>query len=323
MENLKTNIEYVLHLLDEADILCLQEHWMYNYEEPLINELLPNLHYNMKCTDDNDPITPCMKPRGKGGVITIWKPTVDKLITPLNDGSTRCVLVKVENHPKPIYIVNTYMPTDGSPDSYPEALDQVYEINKKYGDHGEIIWVGDTNASIHRQTPSPNDKLFRKFCKEIDFIPANDCNVPTYHHFVGNITSCIDHILTHRDATIIKEVTTKCRHTLNLSSHDPVIANIRACQQVRKRQDVAVTTEARKRPNWKKVDIQQYKDVTDQRLQCLLNHDGLNLPAEVLVDRLYNIMLTSADECGPPVKSRKKKRTTKYPWASKMKPIVN
>ena len=53
--------------------------------------------------DDEDPISPLLKPRGKGGIMIMWKKDLDPYITSLADGSTRVQLFSSpeENQPSP------------------------------------------------------------------------------------------------------------------------------------------------------------------------------------------------------------------------------
>ena len=69
------------------------------------------------------------------------------------------------------------------------------------------------------------------------------------------------------------------------------------------------------------MDLPAYEEATNQKLNCLVENDGLLLPTEVLVDRINSILLDSADDCGPPQR-KSKKRKSKYPWSSSLKPIV-
>jgi hypothetical protein len=255
--------------------------------------------------------------------MTLWSKSKDEHIIPLPDGSSRILVTQLCTGSSPLFIINTYMPTQGSASAYDNLLDEVHEIIQKYRMEGDILWLGDMNASYHRLKPSANDKMFRTFCKENHLSPLDPLDKqPTYHHFTGGITSRIDHILALADPSdIISSTYIEHRHPMNTSSHDPVIVDvfIRAPESVKS--TGTDTLSARQKPIWKKTDIPRYKELTDQRLEALLNHDGLELPPEALVDRIYEVLLMSAAESGPPPKCHKK-RNNKYPWAEDMKPIV-
>ena len=309
-----------------VDILCIQEHWMFSFEENMLKALIPNICYHIKCSDDKRPVNPTLKPRGQGGVLTLWKPEMECLVTPLPDGSERNVLIQIGSTKEgATYLLNSYMPTEGSLAKYVEVLDEVYEIQLKHSPNGRFIWIGDLNASFTRPNPTENDKAFRKFCSEQRLTPpsSESNSIPTYHHFVGAITSRIDHVLTHKASTnILSNSKIMTREPLNLSSHDPILIQIQLLKGV-STGSKSLTQEARakKKPNWPKVDIPKYTHTTGLRLDSLINTDGLTLPTEVLVERINNILLQSADECGPPAK-KAKKRKSRYPWSGDMKPFV-
>ena len=52
-----------------------------------------------------------------------------------------------------VTIINGYMPCRGlklSDELFCETLDELSEIKEKYSTSSNIIWVGDLNASLHR-----------------------------------------------------------------------------------------------------------------------------------------------------------------------------
>ena len=89
----------------------------------------------------------------------IWKKEIDDQVTPITEGSSRVIVTKVGS----VYLVNSYMPTQGNPDEYGQMTDEIYEIIEKYRSKGSIIWLGDMNASFYREKPSSNDIKFKAF----------------------------------------------------------------------------------------------------------------------------------------------------------------
>lgn len=321
IENIKTNLSYLHFLMESMDIICLQEHWLYNFEIATVQKFLGDMSYTIRCTDDDDPINPTSKPRGVGGIMIIWRKELDQQIVALPDGSERIQAIQVATGNQPITVINSYMPTEGSPISYSEKLDEVYEVMEKYRNESKIIWAGDLNGAFERKTPSSNDRLFKDFCLETQLTKST--HQPTYHHFIGNVNSRIDHILTHTEhSSILQHMTVEERHPLNTSSHDPVIAQLKIepVQHLQERMNENHTP-ARPKPNWKKIDAERYHRMTDDHLKALIKNDGLQLPPTVLVDRLNDILLKCADACGPKLK-KSKPRKNKYPWSKDMAPRI-
>ena len=250
----------------------------------------------------------------------MWKERVNHNVTPLQDGSARCLVTQIGPNSAPVYIVNAYMPTDGGQTPYPETLDEIYEVMEKYRSRGKVLWLGDLNASFTRKTPSSNDRKFISFCNEMSISSDSTSTQPSYYHFMHNITSRIDHILALPEAKeTLSDTWVEERHPLNTSSHDPVMANVKISRASTTNKESSASNQAKSKPNWRKIDIKQYEELTNLRLDALVKHDGMSLPAEVLVERLYDIMLRSAEESGPPPR-KSKRRDHKYPWAPHMKP---
>ena len=64
-----------------------------------------------------------------------------------------CNVITVKASPKPLCIMNVYMPSRGSTEAdaeYEETLDQIHEIVIKFNASHDIVIGGDWNASLHR-----------------------------------------------------------------------------------------------------------------------------------------------------------------------------
>ena len=71
IQNIKSNIPYLHTLLEEHDLVCIQEHWLFNYEQNWISNNIKNLKVHIKSVDDDDPISHAQKIRGYGGIAII------------------------------------------------------------------------------------------------------------------------------------------------------------------------------------------------------------------------------------------------------------
>ena len=127
------------------DIICLQEHWLFNFEQSELSSIHPQYDVMAKSVDDLDPISPIQRPRGYGGMCIMWKK--DMPVTPMPDGSSCTQVVQVGNG---ITIINTYLPCQGkySNEQFKDEVDQITEIIKKY-QQSHIILAGDMNVDIH------------------------------------------------------------------------------------------------------------------------------------------------------------------------------
>ena len=48
------------------DIICIQEHWLFNFEQNEADTIHPMYYAVLKRVDDIDPISPRQRPRGYG-----------------------------------------------------------------------------------------------------------------------------------------------------------------------------------------------------------------------------------------------------------------
>jgi exonuclease III len=114
---------------------------MYNYELSTVNKYFQEAEYQIKCVDDESPISPLFRQKGNAGVMTLWHKEKDQHIIPLIDGSSRVIVTQLGVTANPVFLINTYMPTAGSANQYNIILDEVHEIIQKYQAQGNIIWM--------------------------------------------------------------------------------------------------------------------------------------------------------------------------------------
>ena len=257
----------------------------------------------------------------------MWKKELDHAITILPDGGPRVQCIQVATDTGLVSIINTYMPSEGTHDQtadYHSVLDEVNEITQKLKVNSKVIWLGDLNGSFIRAKQTSNDKALKAFCVETGYhSKLSSRETPTYHHFSGQATSQIDHIMgISEQDDLINEVIVDVHNPHNVSSHDAVVATL-GCTPIKcTAAKSSCQVPSKQKPNWKKADPAKYLDLTEQRLECLIEAGGLDLPAEALVDRINDILLQCASECGAHTPKPRCKRSTKMPWNNTLKPLV-
>ena len=131
IENFNTNKLFLETLLKHNYIVCIQEHWLYNFEkhnlETFCNER--GIDCFLKCCDDADPLSPLQRPRGKGGTGILWRRTISRNVKVLPDGSDRiCAILCESAEAGQVCIINVYLPCRGyknSDDRFLDALDEL------------------------------------------------------------------------------------------------------------------------------------------------------------------------------------------------------
>ena len=304
--------------------MCLQEHWLYNFQKVEIHALFLTYKCAVKCIDDEDPISPLYRPRGQAGVASFWNNDIDHCISILPDGGDRVQAIKIQLEKGSMVLINTYLPTSGTHAdvSYNDILDEVNEILLKYQPNNLVLWVGD----MTRERRYKNDIQFRAFCESNGLqVSSKMPTTPTFHHFNGHNTSCIDLVIQPvNQQNLIDYIHVDTRNPLNTSSHDAITVslNISEMQESTKRQSEINTQAAPKRMNWTKVDTTLYQEITSRRLNTLIEEINEDTPTEIVISRLNNILTSSADECSPSVNAKKNGKPKTFKWKPQLALII-
>ena len=143
-KNVKTIGPFIHHYSEEIDILLLQEHWLFDHELFLLNELNQKFSGTGKAVNTGDNYIAFEKShRGYGGVTILWTKSIDHLMNIISDGNSRIRCIEIKTA-KPLLCVSTYLPTKVENDryeEYSECIDQlpVYEITQKFQSSHEIV----------------------------------------------------------------------------------------------------------------------------------------------------------------------------------------
>ena len=81
IQNVTSNMVCLIDLLGEHDVVCVQEHWQYEFEAASVNDISRSHNCFVKCVDSNNLIDPSRRPRGHGGVAIYWPSTWDSKVT--------------------------------------------------------------------------------------------------------------------------------------------------------------------------------------------------------------------------------------------------
>ncbi|VDI21674.1 Hypothetical predicted protein [Mytilus galloprovincialis] len=91
-----------MEMKEDVDIYLLQEHWLFDCQLNMLNEIHSNYIGIGKPVDTNDPLPPIQMPRGYGGVAILWRKELDHLISTVKAGNSRiqCIEIKELNGTK-------------------------------------------------------------------------------------------------------------------------------------------------------------------------------------------------------------------------------
>lgn len=323
IESFTSNKLYLDTLSKRADIILLQEHWLYEREKYLLEEYLSNFICAIKCFDEdlvNDPIE---RKRGHAGVAICFNIKLQSMMEILPDGGKRIICIRI-NALKPLTLICVYMPTRGgsmSLDDYKSILDELSEIIEKYKYTSDIIIGGDMNASLHRTE--------RKISYDIalsEFLQDNALNLPdmcqkqsTFYHFNNKDESQIDYFL--QSASVVKRYLTFQREFQNTSTHDPIMVVVECSLE---KVGTKVMKNRTLRINWDKIDKQKYQDNLEENLKDIIDSLDTKSENELNIDKLVtnfsDVMVKTAEDLCPRRKFRR--RSIKRDWTPEMTEIM-
>ena len=84
MKNFHSNKAYLQELTKHHDVICTQEHWLFNYEKENLQRF-NDFSGLIKCIDDLDQISPFQRIRGYRGCGTLWNNKLNSKVIPVQD----------------------------------------------------------------------------------------------------------------------------------------------------------------------------------------------------------------------------------------------
>jgi exonuclease III len=125
IEGAKSNNVSLQNVAKEKSALCIQEHWLWSFDENYFNKIIPQMECYIRCSDYNAPISNFQVPRGRGEVAILWPSERDKYIKKLTDGNERIIATEIQTTNKTICLINVYLPTKmtNSDNQYQENID--------------------------------------------------------------------------------------------------------------------------------------------------------------------------------------------------------
>jgi hypothetical protein len=291
VDGINSNMVFLRELIEEHQphVLCLQEHWLFNFEQSKLQEIHPKYQYAAKSVDDNDTITPHQRPRGYGGVAILYDNSLT--VKKQTDGGEIIQVITIGQN---IAIINCYLPCRGNyrNDELCEEVDKLSEVCEKYSSLHTIL-TGDLNVDMSKHTGKRVTYLQELFQTYSVYEPTT-IEEPTYKDADGD-SSKIDYMLSNR--TLPKN---SCYELLplsptNMSPHRAMMLTIKGV-------DIAKSTVKPKHVEviqWHKVDKRLYQDVVERHLE---NHTEV-ADVEVAVKFLIQVFKTATELLSHPRQS--------------------
>ena len=85
IEGVRHNAAYFQNLCKVYEIVCLQEHWMWECQKHELDNLALDKDSFSRCSDHYAPLTGFSLPRGRGGVSVLWPTILSSKVKKINE----------------------------------------------------------------------------------------------------------------------------------------------------------------------------------------------------------------------------------------------
>ena len=127
MRGFGTGKAYLHELINQSDIICIQEHWLYESECYQLAMLEEKYDVTYK-TSNNLNNSQCGMVIGQGGVAILYSPTIPN-VTQIHSESDRICGINIHTKDRTLSIINAYLPQAGCYiASFDETLSHLDEI---------------------------------------------------------------------------------------------------------------------------------------------------------------------------------------------------
>ena len=115
------------HLLNESDILCINEHWLYDNRH-VLNDV-SSIHYvharsSLACSSERFG-----QGRGQRGVVIFWRKDLAGVSVVSDIVHDRICAIRLQtSNGSVFYILSIYMPPQGSMENLETSLDELSEV---------------------------------------------------------------------------------------------------------------------------------------------------------------------------------------------------
>ncbi|CAC5394077.1 unnamed protein product [Mytilus coruscus] len=292
---------------EDVDIYLLQEHWLFDCQLNMLNEIHSKYIGIGKSVDSDDPLPPIQMPRGYGGVAILWRKELDPLISPLKAGNSRIQCIELEGDPN-IIIVSLYLPCKGPTNSTQELLECIDQLNEcvcTYSSTHQII-IGDFNEDIINGASSQRKKYITDFMQDHELC-SKETGL-TFIHSNGKDATAIYFFFQNKYSENIIDIQ-KLNVTSNVSYHYPLLLSVLHHQKklnvIENSQTSAKTFN--KRIKWDKIDTEKYASFISTEInstKCKVqNREDLESGFNIL----NNIIIKATKVIAPKSKKKKKK----------------
>ena len=283
----------MLHSLCEShDIVCVQEHWLHNYEFSKFSDWCPEFNvYGISAMNDK-VASGILVGRPFGGVAVLWKKNKNFVVKFLqSDDNGRYLVMSLKYNTLTFIIHCIYCPCNSGSVEYLVEVNNLFakiELNLGLFTNAFHIISGDFNIGDHSvgQGAELLNNLVDK-CKIVNCDSFNSSEINyTYNHTGLNHRSWIDHFFVSNNFRSSVDKLEIIDNGLNTSDHLPISCTFRI-KEICSLKSVNDRNNNKKiyRDRWDKANLSMYYNLTGELLQSsdklltassLLDDDSIN-----------------------------------------------
>ena len=321
---LATSTPYLQTLASTADVICLQEHWLWPYEKHLLSTSVEGFTATAICDRRLDEHSELR--RGCGGTAILWKKSLTAFPSPVCFSSDRICAVTISlsrnsSSVNQVTVISVYFPSaDADFNSFQECIFDLEEtVNSLDSVTTAVIIAGDFNAHLGplagpRGIGNTNSRgiALKQFIDRNHLFVASHNQYsygPSYTYHSGDKFTTLDYMITNRAAcSLLTDAPCIPDHSLNISDHLPLSISIQASPTL------ATTNLLVPKVDWRKAistnAIVTFTKSIDNLLSPLLNNsydDITKLDHEVRT--VCSRICALAEELLPKYSSRKRSQS--------------
>lgn len=228
-KSLKRSVDHVRTLCSKADIIALQETWLFQHDIPLLGTVDSN--FGFSGTSAIDSSAGIVRGRPYGGVALLWRKSAFDAVSVIPCKSVRLAAIKVSVCDRSFLVMSVYMPVNSSDNltEFTECLSEISAIIDST-EVASVFILGDFNAH-------PSDLFgteLLKFCDEQEWICADverlgiDSDTFTFISDAHGSTSWLDHCVVTESAWQ-SVVDVRVHYDCIWSDHLPLEINVSLC----------------------------------------------------------------------------------------------
>ena len=207
VRSLNSSKPYLKNIFDRSDIVCIQEHRLYENELYKLNDVHMNFNVIGKASKDLSSEHQSSKP-GHCGIAMFWRKNISHSVKNVECDSDRILAIEITRlyNDKSLFVIGVYLPHRACKiSSFENEVTMLADLVARVKHRGEIVIIGDMNCHFGdecgsrcwgKSTRNANTlmKIFDRCDLKVIDLDGDVCTGPNFTFHVDGVgTSYIDH----------------------------------------------------------------------------------------------------------------------------------